>query len=193
MSTTAVAQDGLPGSPVKGYVQSSASMLPAIAVGDWLLVDGSEHPAVGDVVLYSPPIQPNGTRSEPVLKRIIARGRDRLAMRNGAVRVNGRALQQTQCVPPESPVKLQSVEVAVECVVERSESGKEYRVIRNRGGAAGDFDELQVPPGHFFVLGDFRDHSIDSRQQGAIPATSVMGVAKRIYNSPDRSRIGRRL
>lgn len=178
---------------VKGYVQSSASMMPSLAIGDWVLVVSSAPPAVGDVVLYVPPGPARRTGTLPVVKRIVARGGDRVSMYNGELRVNGQPLAHADCVPSEPPVKLESADVAVECTVERAVSGKEYRVIRARNGPPVDFDEVKVPTGHFFMLGDFRDHSIDSRQQGPIPASSVVGVAKQIYNSPAPSRIGRNL
>ncbi|MFN2384754.1 MAG: signal peptidase I [Thermoanaerobaculia bacterium] len=48
-----------------------------------------------------------------------------------------------------------------------------------------NFGPYRVPEGQYFVLGDNRDNSFDSRFQGSIPAGEIVGIPRRVYWSHD--------
>jgi len=57
-----------------------------------------------------------------------------------------------------------------------------------KGGAAGDFGPERVPPGHYFMSGDNRDRSADSREWGFVPAGHLQGRAILVWWSYDEDK-----
>lgn len=76
------------------YYIPSASMVPTLAVGDVLLVNKFQYrfvqPSEGDIVVFPPPIP----TTDDFIKRVIGRPGDRLAIKNGVVYLNGKALYE---------------------------------------------------------------------------------------------------
>jgi signal peptidase I len=97
------------------------------------------------------------------VKRVVAVGGDVISLSGKRLRVNG-------IDAPESYAHYEPVGSVVE---------------------SGDFESVKIPANHFFVLGDNRSHSLDSRHFGAITLNAIVGKPLYIYDSPDKSRIGR--
>jgi signal peptidase I len=149
------------------YKAPSESMVPTIQVGDRFTVLDIGTPKVGDVVIFHPPAgaesgdemcdggalpadqmcaKPTRERVEvKFITRIMAEGGDRISMRDGKLVRNGK---------PETTKGPQVCEKAAGCDFPR---------------------ELTVPAGHFFVLGDNRGASDDSRFWGPVPEEWVIG------------------
>ncbi len=187
----------------------SSSMEDTLLIGDYLFVSKfsygySKHsfpwspnlfegrfwagqPERGDVVVFKLPARP----WEDYIKRVIGLPGDRVQMIDGVLHING------------EPCKMERIED----YVETSESGYENNVPRYRetlpGGVAHDildrqpdytFDNTQefvVPPGHYFMMGDNRDNSNDSRVPdsgvGFVPEENLVGRADIIFFSTDGS------
>jgi signal peptidase I len=173
---------------VKPYRIPSESMVPTLQVGQRVLVNrlGNNFgdPQIGDVVVFHPPAAatedqsgrgPDGTcgvvpqsgaacsrptsrRSEQnFIKRLVAGPGDRIAIVDNRVILNG----ERQSEPF----------IQAEC----------------DGGLERDFPaEITVPPGHFFMMGDNRQCSEDSRYWGPVPKEWVIGGAFATYWPPDR-------
>ncbi len=144
-------------------VQQS-SMSPTIVNGEYILIDklttrfnGYEY---GDVVVFDPPAS-SGLQTDgiPFIKRIIGMPGDTILLENGRVFV-------TQ--PGASPVRIEEPYVVTE-----PEGGTAATLPRNGEGTA----EWVVPDGAYFVMGDNRPQSQDSRAFGPITDDLILGRA----------------
>jgi signal peptidase I len=154
------------------FAITADSMSPTLVSGDRITLDvlyyRSHVPRSGElVVLRVPTDQPMPERVVSVqplqVKRVVAVGGDVISLSGKRLRVNG-------IDAPESYAHYEPVGSVVE---------------------SGDFESVKIPANHFFVLGDNRSHSLDSRHFGAITLNAIVGKPLYIYDSPDKSRIGR--
>ncbi len=116
-------------------------------------------PKRGDVVVFKAPADPD----KDYIKRIIGTGNDTVSLKEGAVYVNGNLLDESAYLNPS---------------------------IKTRGGSfLPDGGEVKVPAGEFFVLGDNRDNSSDSREWGFITKKEIIGLSFIVYWPLNRSKI----
>ncbi|MBV9836819.1 MAG: signal peptidase I [Solirubrobacterales bacterium] len=166
---------------VKPYRIPSPSMIPTLAIGQRVLANRLiNHPSVGDVVVFHPPagadpITPvcgdsnegNGhgqacarptsaESSQTFIKRVVGGPGDRIEVRNGHVIRNG--------VPEKDP----------------------YIEPCGADSSCNFPDPIVVPPGDYFMMGDNRGSSDDSRYWGPVPDKWIIGVAFFTYWPPDR-------
>lgn len=165
---------------VKPYQIPSPSMEPTLDPGQRVLVNRLGYrfgdPAIGDVVVFHPPIgadqnnqcgaerQSGEACSEPTpdmsdtnfIKRIVAGPGDRLRIEDGHPVVNG--------------------EVAEEDFI---------RPCQGLGGCNLP-EEITIPPDHYFMMGDNRGASDDSRYWGPVPRDWIIGEAFFTYWPPNR-------
>ena len=173
--------------------------------GDWRVF--SATPEYGDVVI---PVHPE--RDEDYIKRVVALPGDRIAVSDGQIVLNGKPVPQEVVPPVEIPVDANSpcsqAPYEYPGLLATNEAGQEvcriptyretmpngayYDIIDHREVGLDNMDELLVPEGHVFVMGDNRDHSADSRASiaeqglgGAIPLENIGGRAEFITFSLD--------
>lgn len=165
---------------VKPYRIPSPSMVPTLEVGQRVLVnrigERFTHPSVGDVIVFHPPEgaetkvcgegtppageacnKPTAERADVnFIKRVVAGPNDRLAIRDGHVILNGKR-QKEDFIRPCGP------------------------------NAACDFPtEITIPADHYFMMGDNRGESDDSRFWGPVPEEWIIGKAFATYWPPGR-------
>jgi len=168
------------------YQVPSGSMIPGLKVGDFLLVNKFDYglkiartssntifkndPEYGDVVVFVPPHNP-----VPYVKRLIGKPGDKILYYQKRLFVNGN----------EVPINLISEDKNAK-FYEQSLNNKNF-VIRVQ-----EFDEFSqldqvyravVPDGMYFVMGDNRDRSSDSRIWGFVPRDNFFGKAEYIWMS----------
>ncbi len=172
---------------IQAFQIPSESMENTLLIGDYLLVDklrygGSRlwdsilpYRAVrrGDIVVFHYPVHP----SEHFVKRVVGVPGDRIHLINRRVYVNGSPLT-------ESYVRYSSV---VHDVFRDEFPRTDIPVPGLEGGwwlqmrKLVEDGELIIPEGHYFVLGDNRDESLDSRYWGFVPRENIIGRPLLIY------------
>lgn len=180
---------------IEAFQIPSGSMEHTLLAGDFLFVNKAVYgaqipgtgarlpafatPSRGDVIVFAFPKDP----ALNYVKRVIALGGDTVEMRAGQVYVNGRALDEpyVQRIDPlhdgfEPEFAWQRAFLASPTL----EARRRYHPTRDTWGP------LAVPTGKYFVLGDNRDNSADSRYWGFVDARAVRGRPLVVYFSYDR-------
>lgn len=196
---------------VQAFSIPSRSMERTLLVGDYLMANnaifgphipftdmrlpGFRDPRARDVVVFRP------TYNQPVIdvvKRIIGEPGDTLQSVDGAILRNGQRLAEPYVIPPslpEQPIAYTGTGggALVPVGVDPSQYGyrnqlpallpsvdrETYHPTNNNWGP------LVVPEGHYFLMGDHRDESLDSRFMGFIPGDVIRGKPMFIYYSYD--------
>lgn len=193
----------------------SGSMIPTLHIGDLILVNkfhygvrvpvfntklvDNHSPQRGDVMVFRYPPQP----SLDYIKRVVGVPGDEVAYVNKQLSING------QPVPKQAQPEFFEAET-MQYISQFQESlgGRHYNTLNNerRPGyvdAASDFPfkdhcsytvegvVCKVPEGHYFMMGDNRDNSLDSRYWGFVPERNIVGKAFFVWmNFSDLGRIG---
>jgi signal peptidase I len=181
------------GRAVRSFSFPSTSMEPTLRLGEAAFANMRAYDGVspnrGDIVILTLP-QEHGTE---YVKRIVGLPGEKVQMVKGILHINGRPVPTEDAGTykiaspgqPEKPTPLKR---------ETFPNGVSYLTLDMvPNGFYDNTPEYQVPDGHYFVLGDNRDNSRDSRmlnQFGYIPRANVIGRISWIFWSPDFSRIG---
>jgi signal peptidase I len=174
----------------------TGSMRPTILEGDRILVNklaydlklpytrwrlaSWSNPSRGDiVVLYSP------TDGKRLVKRVVGLPGDSVSITNGVLVVNGRPSRYS----PLPNGMLTQLELGKELPILAAERfGDEKHAVMLSGQLSSQrrsFAPVQVPDGHFFGMGDHRDHSLDSRHFGPVRRGRIVGRATAVAASVD--------
>ena len=171
---------------IEPYKIPSGSMIPTLMIGDFILVDknvygyklpltditliDNEDPQRGDVVVFK---YPENKRIN-YIKRIVGLPGDRIIYKNKRLYVNDIEFQHTQIDHNFDPVEIADGQVYIE-----NNSSKDYLIL-NQSGPPFNF-QYRVPDNSYFVLGDNRDNSNDSRYWGPVPRENLVGKAFYIW------------
>ena len=166
----------------------SPSMEPALLVGDFLLLDrqsvAAPNPffmppagiARGDLVVFHDPVNDPGTH---LVKRVIGLPGDRLHLRHNVVYLNERPLPEPYAAFRKSPADSYRDDFpslgAMDARVEPAWWIRLHNLVQD--------GEIQVPAGNYFVLGDNRNESDDSRYWGFVPGSFIVGDPLLVYFS----------
>jgi signal peptidase I len=166
----------------------SGSMEPTLKVGDFLLVDKQSYGPSGeldrlllpptrvnrgDLVVFHYPVNPN----LHLVKRVVGLPGDRIRMRGGRVLVNGRVLEEPYAF--YSPSRPNGFRDDFPSLLEADPNVDLRWWIRLRGSMKDG--EVTVPPNQYFVLGDNRNDSEDSRYWGFVPRSAMVGRPLLVY------------
>ncbi len=135
---------------------------------------GGRLPTRGEVIIFAFPAEPEIS----YINRVIALPGDRVQLREGRLYLNGAVVDRQPLLDPN--VHLEPGETLY---MERLPDGAEHPIIETGDDARGDNTaEWLVPAGHYFVMGDNRDNSLDSRfDVGFVPAENIEAKPFFIY------------
>jgi signal peptidase I len=139
------------------------------------------HPARGDIVVVLSPL--DGTR---LVKRVVGVPGDTLEMIENRLWLNGRALEYAAPANDYRPTIASELRGAA-VFAEEDLSGVNHAVMALAGvrGAPRSFAPITVPPGGYFLMGDSRDNSFDSRAYGWAQRDAILGKAGGVLVSWD--------
>jgi signal peptidase I len=184
----------------------SGSMIPTLMIGDFILVNKFSYgfkvpfvhwfsdpvyinepssPKRGDVVVFKYPVDPDIN----FIKRVIAIPGDRVKMMDKHVYINGEPTERVDITTSNEGVEvfddMDDNYKNYDFSLYLAKSGQEnhYVQLNNYINHSVDFDEFTVPEGKFFVMGDNRDHSSDSRVWGLVPFENIKGKALFVWFS----------
>lgn len=192
------------------FVVPTGSLEPTIMPGDFVLVTQYSYglrlpithtkilnvgmPKLGDIVVFRNPAVPG----MDLIKRVAGLPGDHVVYKNKVLYINGKEMKQTflrngtdfepMNIGGNVPSKVMSEDLA---------GVKHEILLHDTGGELTNFNFV-VPKGYYFMLGDNRDDSADSRFWGFMPASAIIGKAQFIFFSMHDfhirwSRIGNKL
>ena len=197
----------------------SGSMMPTLLVGDLILVNkfhygvrlpvinrkivDNHDPARGDVMVFRFPKDPN----TDYIKRVVGLPGDEIVFRNQQLFVNGQQVPAEPLPPPgfydeearryvpEFKEKLGDVEHRILINPQSAQFWKTQEdnqfPFRENCRYSAEGVACKVPPGNYFMMGDNRDNSLDSRYWGFVPDRNIVGKAFLIWmNFGDLKRVG---
>lgn len=172
----------------------SGSLKPTLLVGDFILVNKFDYgirlpiihtkilsinePKRGDIVVFREPT----TESRDLIKRVIGIPGDRVSYKDKVLYINGKKISQKfEKYNTDQDENLEPWDV-----VQKQENlfGIVHGIYQIPRREKDDFDVV-VPQGKYFMMGDNRDDSADSRSWGFLPEENIIGKATRIWMSYD--------
>lgn len=183
------------------YRIPSGSMLPTLAIDDVISVDKTAYgldlpfvgrmstgdsPRRGDVVVFNAP-GGKGT----LVKRIVGLPGDTIEYKQRTLKVNGEtvAYERGRAYVGAGPnAQMTGARRGVEHL-----PGRDHEILPGDGKQYSGQGKWTVPPGRYFVLGDNRDQSMDSRYWGFVDRKDILGRATRVVMNIDQGFGGDRL
>lgn len=182
----------------------SGSMIPTLAIGDFILVNkfsygfklpfsdmfgdptyllGESTPERGDVIVFK---YPEDT-SFNYIKRVIGLPGDTIEVVNKVVYVNDKAIVTKEIDGKEIVEDMDAYFKSYNFKFFKTNTGKHEHItqVDTENSIHENFPRIKVPQGHYFVMGDNRDFSADSRFWGFVPFGHIKGKAILVWFSLD--------
>ena len=172
---------------VEPFQIPSGSMIPTLEVGDFILVNKFAYglrapvlnntiiptgkPQRGDVMVFFPPHAPDTY----YIKRVIGVPGDHISYNNHVLTLNGKVIEEK--LVAELPAGAPMLRMVTENI-----DGKEFTAYKHiQPSRLSVHGSWVVPEGHYFMMGDNRDNSLDSREWGFVSEDAIVGKAFAVW------------
>ncbi len=171
----------------------SGSMLPTLYIGDFILVNKFQYgiripvvnkkifplgsPDRGDVMVFRYPVNPKLN----FIKRVVGLPGDVLSYKDKKLSINGVEVS----VEPDGEFAFNQQKMSGQIADQYRETiaSESHTILIDKNRRSRDLESVTVPEGHYFVMGDNRDHSNDSRYWRFVPESHIVGRAFFIWFS----------
>jgi len=184
------------------YNIPSSSMVPTLLIGDYLIVTKynygySKHsfpfslpiipkgrlfgraPKQGDIVIFK---YPKDNKTD-YIKRVIGMPGDKIQMKEGLLYLNDKVVPREKLGEEDWTVEMEGL-IHYTKYMETLPNGVQHLIYERADNLKLDNTEpVIIPEGHYFMMGDNRDNSADSRVFGTVPAENLEGKARFIFYS----------
>ena len=189
----------------------SGSMLPTLELKDFILVNkftygirlpiihtkifNVNEPDRGDIVVFRYPPNP----AQNYIKRLVGLPGDEIVYRDKRLFVNGSEVTTSPLSDyTEEGKSVSQAHYETQIPSADGETAANFSILHNKGRSGSSSRRWRVPKGHYFMMGDNRDNSADSRAWGFVPDENIVGRAFFVWlsfgtedgNGPDFERIG---
>ncbi|HDL19296.1 MAG TPA: signal peptidase I [Bacteroidetes bacterium] len=132
----------------------------------WVRLPALKKPKKGDIVVFKYPRNPD----QDYIKRCVAVGGDTLQIIDKQVFINGKRFTDPPHLQHIDPYTMPKGQL-------------QYDIVPSGAGNRDNYGPVIVPPHHYFMMGDNRDNSLDSRYWGFLPEENIVGEALILYFS----------
>ncbi len=177
---------------VEPFQIPSGSMIPTLEVGDFILVNKFAYgvrepitntqfipvgkPQRGDVMVFFPPHAPDTY----YIKRVIGIPGDHISYNNHVLTINGKVIKEK--LVAELPVGGPYLKMVTETIDDKTFTAFKHF----QPGHLSVRGSWVVPEGHYFMMGDNRDNSLDSREWGVVSEDAIVGKAFAVWMHWDK-------
>ena len=178
------------------YRVPTGSLAPTIHIGDFIVVDQNIYgfkmpvlhnniidkstPQRGDIALFYWPIQPKTI----LVKRVIGLPGDKISYHNHNLSINNNKIN-TRFIKSTTFTSHENETIEVNLLEETLPNGVKHEIFENISYTNVADGDWVIPPGHYFMMGDNRDNSNDSRFWGMVPESSFVGKGLLIWMNFD--------
>lgn len=160
------------------YDINGSGMNPVLKKGDRFISKLTKKVNYGDIVVFEYP----DDESLVYIQRIIAMPGDKIEIKDKRVILNGKELTLNK-LNTDMKDNLDELYLSRDIsIYEEHNNKRSYSIALDKAKFSSDnYHEISIPKDHYFVLGDNRNHSADSRYWGLVPKKNIIGVARYIY------------
>ncbi len=174
----------------------SGSMYPTLQIGDFIAVNKFAYgvklpvtqttiipvslPERGDVVVFKFPEDPD----VDYIKRVAGIPGDEIAYIGRTLFINGKAVK-AEFTGKYHGIESSAIMNGASIIEETYPGGHKHQILHDLNKSAYDMQTVVVPEGHYFMIGDNRDHSNDSRFWGFVPEKNLKGKAFGVWMNWD--------
>ena len=148
---------------------SSTSMSPSLWPGEWVIINKLKKPDPGEIITFY-----SKDYEQIYIKRLITYGESNIAYKDDQVFIDKKLITQVktqiQDVLPDD-MNVRNFKAYKEKV-----GSREFSILIDENKTVSNMD-MKIEENNFFVLGDNRNHSLDSREFGMVSTERIMGVA----------------